>query len=293
MLAHDTQQSEVNRSVAGFAHYRHERFAHPFLPTAPLWLSSACETTSWLLSHEVKLMRVMNSSLRCTRLFEKRDAIVVDVGTNCGLYTVAAATCGYEVHAFEIQPKCIRMMRTTLAANNVPSDAYHIINQPVSDKAKTLTLPAAPSCSGTFSFSRTDRAARAGGKLNLQASVLADALPPTVEIALLKVDTEGHDPQVLFGALPLFRARRVRLATVEASPFMWTSPHDPALAEAFRQVLLAGYRARCMSKPAVAVSAATVVPMLASGGALAKCVDLVLCRDDTVASEGSFCSSGL
>jgi len=89
---------------------------------------------------------------------------------------------------------------------------------------------------------------------------------------------------VLRGALRLFRERRVRLATVEAAPYMWRTPHDPALAAAFRDVLLAGYRARCMSHPAVRVSADSIVAQLGKDGALAKCVDLIICRDDDSAS---------
>ena len=119
-----------------------------------------------------------------------------------------------------------------------------------------------------------------GGTQSLQSAVLGDALPPDREIALLKVDTEGHDPQVLRGALPLFRERRVRLATVEAAPYMWAQPHDPRLATVFREVLLSGYRARCMSHPSIDISAATIVPMLGRVGALARCVDLIICRDD-------------
>ena len=121
----------------------------------------------------------------------------------------------------------------------------------------------------------------------MQSAVLGDVLPPGREIALLKVDTEGHDPQVLRGALPLFRERRVRLATVEAAPYMWAQPHAPGLAAVFREVLLTGYRARCMSHPSIDISAATIVPMLGRAGALAKCVDLIVCRDDK--SADAFC----
>ena len=153
----------VNTSVTGFAHYNHVKFAHPFQPRASVWLSKACETTSWLMKNEHKLMKVMNSSLRCVDVGMHESAaraarpMVVDVGTNCGVYTVAAATCGYEIFSFEVQAKCIRMMRATLAINRVPDDAYHIQHQPVSDEARAITLPAARSCAGTYSFSRADR----------------------------------------------------------------------------------------------------------------------------------------
>ena len=153
----------VNTSVTGFSHYNHVKFAHPFQPHASLWLSKACETTTWLMKNEQKLMKVMNSSLRCDAVGMHESAaraarpMVVDVGTNCGVYTVAAATCGYEIFSFEVQPKCIRMMRATLAINRVSDEAYHIHHQPVSDEARAITLPAARSCAGTYSFSRADR----------------------------------------------------------------------------------------------------------------------------------------
>lgn len=195
----------VNTSVSGFVNYGHAKFKHPFLPSAPLWLSRTCETTNWLMTHEHRLMHVMNESLRCERagLHESAERasrpIVVDVGTNCGVYTVAAATCGYEVFAFEVQPKCIRMMQATLAANRVPDDAVHILHQPVSDRVSQFILPAvrAHSCAGTYSFAKDEGHGARSGALALQTAVLADALPPAREIALLKVDTEGHDPCAL------------------------------------------------------------------------------------------------
>ena len=42
------------------------------------------------------------------------------------------------------------------------------------------------------------------------------ALPP-LEILFLKIDVEGHEPQVLQGAEALFKARRVRTLVVEAN----------------------------------------------------------------------------
>lgn len=279
-----------------------ERREHPFLRRASqdVWLCSSCETTTWVLQSERALSAAMNRSLSCA--LGRRDSmraaiarsqrpIVVDVGSNCGVYSVAAATCGYEVFAFEVQPQCIEMLRATLRMNRVPVDAYHVSRHPVSDGVRELTLPLADSCTGTYSFSRRDGqyfTPLANETMTLQTRVLSDALPPTREIALLKIDTEGHDPQVLRGALPLFRERRVRLATVEASPFMWTAPFDPELAGVFRDAMLAGYHALCLSLDheiiprhlQLKVTADTVVQQMSRRGELARCVDLLLCRDD-------------
>ena len=86
-----------------------EWLAHPFLPHKRLWLSS-CPGTQWVFRAERNLVRALNRTIECkigtggpNRAQEiKKRPIVVDVGANCGLYTVAAATCGYETYAFEV-----------------------------------------------------------------------------------------------------------------------------------------------------------------------------------------------
>ena len=91
---------------------------------------------------------------------------------------------------------------------------------------------------------------------------------------------QGHDPQVLRGALPLFLERRVRLATVEASPDMWTHPFSHTLAAVFGDAMRAGYHAMCSNRREVRITADAIVQQLARDGPLARCVDMLLCRDD-------------
>ena len=73
-----------------------ERNRHPFQASEHLWLCSSCETTKWVLGAERSLANAMGRSLQCTSPGQhsslSQKPIVVDVGTNCGVYTVAAAT---------------------------------------------------------------------------------------------------------------------------------------------------------------------------------------------------------
>eukprot|EP00958_Prasinococcus_capsulatus_P025445 scaffold4321_cov273-Prasinococcus_capsulatus_cf.AAC.2 len=53
------------------------------------------------------------------------DAVVLDIGSNTGWFTQLASSLGYETHAVDVQPLCLRHVLTSAAANR-RSDLVHI-----------------------------------------------------------------------------------------------------------------------------------------------------------------------
>lgn len=139
---------------------------------------------------------------------------------NDGFYTNLGAYLGCRVYAFELQPACINAAITTIRLNNLQSK-IRIFNYAVSDSEDVLSIPLAKNstiCRGRFSFTRSDLTdllpisdvRDRGYVTNVTAVRLDKVVPSTFQIDLLKIDTEGHDPQVLLGAEELFRNKQIR-----------------------------------------------------------------------------------
>ena len=269
------------------------RYAHPFARHRDLWMP-ATSHYEWVErqpnEQAITLLLLHALGGQCPGLGKPpvkgpSRGVVIDVGANGGSYTVLAATCGADVYAFEVQPVCLESLEQALAANLVDRRRTRIFPHPVSDRTRALTLPTNMlDCNLQYSFTRTDHVwadTKAWPRKTYTTAVLDQVLPAHVHVNFLKIDTEGHDPQVLAGARRLLDARRVDFIAVEASPKMWSLPFSPVLALEFARVLSFGYHAVCLSEPVpwAKITADTIVPLL-TRGALQDCVDLVLWRND-------------
>ncbi|MEZ5322865.1 MAG: FkbM family methyltransferase [Microthrixaceae bacterium] len=124
---------------------------------------------------------------------------VVDVGANAGLMSVVAAAAGAEVIAFEPVPRSRAWTLDNLARNAL-TDKVDLRPQAVSDSTGVASfhIPAggAPSSAslGSEGFRGLD-----GEVVEVEVTTL-DAAGLPGEIALIKVDVEGHEHEVLRGA---------------------------------------------------------------------------------------------
>lgn len=68
------------------------------------------------------------------------------------------------------------------------------------------------------------------------------------QIDFLKIDTEGHEPQVLEGAERLFKDRLIRIAVVEAIQVYWNDRSDEHVknTDIFVRILSYNYSIRCL-----------------------------------------------
>lgn len=212
--------------------------------------------TDWEIYGTTNLINIVKKTIS-----NQQSCLMVDVGMNIGQYSNFAAANGCRVVAFEMQEACIDFMLQLMQKNQLMENIT-IYQNPVSDKSNidiVLPYPAMEDnklklCSGLYGFSRTDCDWCVSKSVNTTKTyktvALDDFFPLSTFIDFLKIDTEGHDPQVLAGAEQLFRHRRVRYVQLEASPKMWNPPFDPSYLTIWRRILSYGYKAGCLKENA-------------------------------------------
>ena len=162
----------------------------------------------------------------------KQDQCVfIDVGMNDGFYTNLSGKLGCQVWSFELQRKCIELAKLAINTNNI-NDLVTILHLPVSSKhGKILSIPFPEEhlCDGGFSFSGNNtsllnvKVQQQHHKNNdtkhhlrqFQSIALDSFIHKNTYIDILKIDTEGHEPDVLMGSINLFRQHRIGVAFVE------------------------------------------------------------------------------
>jgi FkbM family methyltransferase len=142
----------------------------------------------------------------------KTSKVVLDVGANAGIYSLAAlaANPATTVHAFEPTPDIAERLRTTAALNGL--DRLHVHETAVSDVAGHKTLRRFRGCddsNGGMNF-LTDGPAEAGDE-----SVATISLDVFCEehgighVDLMKMDIQGHEYTALKGAARLLGEGRI------------------------------------------------------------------------------------
>lgn len=159
----------------------------------------------------------------------------IDVGANIGTHTVAFAEFvgpSGLVHAFEPQRRNFHMLAGNVALNTLENVVCH--HKAVGDADGEIVSPPLPRPDMSFNFGGVALAhAAAGGECVPQ--VRLDSLD-LAACRLIKIDTEGMEPQVLDGALDLIARCR---------PLLYVENSEPGASKPLAQRLDAlGYVAR-------------------------------------------------
>lgn len=114
---------------------------------------------------------------------------------------------------FEVQPDMVDLIRTSVALNNFSSTRVHVINRAVSDLPSNSKL--------TFA-AQGGQTSATNGSLSVSTVRLDDVpWPAGATIALLKIDVEGFELNVLRSAAKLFGAHRIEHVIFEYTAW-WT-----------------------------------------------------------------------
>jgi FkbM family methyltransferase len=156
------------------------------------------------------------------------QAVLIDVGTNIGLYTLSAAAAGHSTYSFEPAKVNYQRICQSIKVNDGFEDRVNVINRAVTKTSTVITI---------------DRKAAQGnlGALKIGASVqqkemtdvekeegvdyavgvpldsLIDSPLPTNRPVLLKVDVEGQECNALAGGLKYLEKLDIIYAAVEWS----------------------------------------------------------------------------
>ena len=138
------------------------------------------------------------------------DAVVLDIGANIGLSTILLARRFAQVIAYEPSPVNAGFVRENLADNGIKNVVVKAVA--ISNEARTLRFHEAQFGAGSHVVSQEHLAADRIPTINVPALPLdSETLP---RIAFMKIDAEGHEPEVLAGARSLL-ARDLPLIYME------------------------------------------------------------------------------
>jgi FkbM family methyltransferase len=168
----------------------------------------------WVLQHVVR---------------EAGSVVVLDVGANVGdwsksLLDVAGGLgCGprIDLRAFEPSPEAAAICRAALEASGTQA-RVRVEDLAASDRRGTAQLHMSQATAGTnslvgASLIEDDSSAPCLRTLNVTTNTIDNyiAINSIDAVALLKIDTEGHDMRVLYGAKESLRAGRIGVAQFE------------------------------------------------------------------------------
>lgn len=148
----------------------------------------------WHLMHQPKTAEI---ELGFLKRFVRRDAVTVDVGANCGLYTRELARLSRCVHAFEPSGAMADVLRRTSAAN------VNVHQLALSDHGGEAELFVPDGEQGpVHGLASLEPQALRSGKPGRAIPVPTARLDDLVQddVDFVKIDVEGHELRVLNGA---------------------------------------------------------------------------------------------
>jgi FkbM family methyltransferase len=177
----------------------------------------------WLQWHFMKRPKSAERELCYLDKLIPGDAVTVDVGANCGLYTRRLARLSRQVHAFEPSQQMARLLRRT-SARNV---SIHEIALSDHDGDAELFIPQGDD-GLVYGLASLEAHADPSAK-TVSAQVPIARLDAVInqDVAFVKIDVEGHELNVLNGAVELLE---------RCQPVFLVEAEDRHRAEATRSV---------------------------------------------------------
>eukprot|EP00884_Botryococcus_braunii_P020612 jgi/Botrbrau1/7234/Bobra.0021s0018.1 len=149
-------------------------------------------------------------------------SLVVDVGGNFGWYTLYAATLGCRVMVWEPVPHFRAFLEYGLQVNNLLGivDLHATVVAPESDKQYEVLVPQ-QGIWGAAGIGGVNIDTNLGGGLQPEVVVVpGERLDAMVkeDVALMKIDIEGFEPDAFETAVRIFDQHTVRNVVIEYSP---------------------------------------------------------------------------
>ena len=145
----------------------------------------------------------------------RSDMVVVDIGSNVGIYTLHALKAGAEVYAFEPTPETFNILRHNVALNGFEySPKVHLYNSAVSDREEITEFAVVSNSCGHNSMFRENK----DDKIIRVPTVRLDDTLDGIKIDCFKVDVEGAEMLVLNGMESLLKNNASVVGFVEFAP---------------------------------------------------------------------------
>jgi FkbM family methyltransferase len=157
-------------------------------------------------------------------------SLVLDVGAFDGSDAIRYAQTGHIVWSFEPSPAKLEPIRDRVRSAGL-AEKITVFGVALSDANGTTPFHVhmAPKASGRRFFrgglgsaqDSVNAAAPAGSRgqvVTVEKRRLDDVVPPGMEVLLVKIDAQGHEPRVLQGASRLLAAHRIKVIAAEWAP---------------------------------------------------------------------------
>ncbi len=154
----------------------------------------------WLQWHFMHRPKSAEQELNFLNRIVPEGAVTVDVGANCGLYTRKLSRLSRKVHAFEPSPKMAELLRRT-SASNVSVHELALSDQ-IGDAELFIPQDNDEPVYGLASLERRHVADDQAVVATKVPTARLDAIVHE-EVAFVKIDVEGHELNVLNGAVEL------------------------------------------------------------------------------------------
>jgi FkbM family methyltransferase len=140
-----------------------------------------------------------------TRVFlEHMGGCVLDIGANCGYFSLLAASRGARAYAFEPLQRNLRLLHASVALNRF--EGIEIMAAAASDSPRTLVIGASYT-NGIVAEPRNEIQAALAADY-VAAVCVDDVIPGDEAVSLIKIDVEGHEYLALAGASRTIRKHR-------------------------------------------------------------------------------------
>jgi FkbM family methyltransferase len=131
-------------------------------------------------------------------------SVVIDIGANCGYFSLLACSLGATVYAFEPLERNVQLLMASRAMNRF--DKLHVIAAASSDQAGTLSFGWTFTNGAVGELPDNPEAALSAG---YAPTVRVDTcLPDDAAVSLIKIDVEGHESKALSGAVRIIERSR-------------------------------------------------------------------------------------
>ena len=144
--------------------------------------------------------------------------LMVDVGSNTGFYSAMALSAGCRVQAFDGSAVHGPYLELTAQLSGRPRSAFQWTHALVSDVVAVREY-------NHWSIAFSDKAQQPRSPVQ---SVKLDDVLQQETVWYMKVDVEGHEPEVFRGMKQLLRQQQVQVILWEHSPNIYASAHDRA-----------------------------------------------------------------
>ncbi|MFZ2152705.1 MAG: FkbM family methyltransferase [Microgenomates group bacterium] len=131
------------------------------------------------------------------------NSVVVDVGANIGYYTLLLSQKCKMVYAFEPDKKCFEILKKNVEKNNLGN--VKLFNIGISDKEEKKYLIRDEDNLGNSKINPSKSPFNKGDLQPANCERLDDILINEHKIDLIKIDTQGWEPQVIEGAKKIIK----------------------------------------------------------------------------------------